>query len=104
MSKLMYFKRYLYVIDRLRSRSSSFEELQDYILKKLDNDDIATPFEYSVRTFERDKKDIEKLFGIRVVYDRKDKTYAIDDTQDTKPIHNPINGCFFDSSRLTSRE
>ena len=81
MSKLMYFKRYLYVIDRLRSRSSSFEELQDYILKKLDNDDIATPFEYSVRTFERDKKDIEKLFGIRVVYDRKDKTYAIDDTQ-----------------------
>ena len=81
MSKLIYFKRYLYVIDRLRSRSSSFEELQDYILRKLDNDDIATPFEYSVRTFERDKKDIEKLFGIRVAYDRKDKTYAIDDTQ-----------------------
>lgn len=81
MSKLVYFKRYLYVIDRLRSRSSSFEELQNYILRKLDNEDIATPFEYSVRTFERDKKDIEKLFGIRLTYDRKDRTYAIDDMQ-----------------------
>jgi predicted DNA-binding transcriptional regulator YafY len=85
MSKLLYFKRYLYVIDRLRSRPSSFDELQDYVLRKLDYEDLAIPFEYSVRTFERDKKDIEKLFGIVVAFDRKDKTYSIDDAQIEDP-------------------
>ena len=62
MSKLIYFKRYLYVIDRLRSRSSNFTELQAYVIRKLENEDIDTPFEYSIRTFERDKKDILTLF------------------------------------------
>ena len=56
MSKLIYFKRYLYVIDRLRSRPCSFNELQEYVMRKLEKDDIDTTFEYSVRTFERDKK------------------------------------------------
>jgi predicted DNA-binding transcriptional regulator YafY len=81
MSKLIYFKRYLYVIDRLRSRPSTFNELQDYVLRKLEKDDINTSFEYSIRTFERDKKDIMTLFGIDVQYDRKDKTYAIDEAE-----------------------
>jgi hypothetical protein len=81
MSKLIYFKRYLYVIDRLRSRPSTFNELQDYVLRKLEKDDIDTSFEYAIRTFERDKKDIAILFGIDVHYDRKDKTYAIDEAE-----------------------
>jgi len=79
MSKLIYFKRYLYVIDRLRSRPCSFNELQDYVMRKLQKDDIDTSFEYSVRTFERDKKDIMTLFGIAICFDRKDKTYFIDE-------------------------
>ena len=81
MSKLIYFKRYLYVIDRLRSRPSTFTELQDYVLRKLEKDDIDTNFEYSVRTFERDKKDIATLFGIDIYFDRKDKTYAINEEE-----------------------
>ena len=78
MSKLIYFKRYLYVIDRLRSRPCSFNELQEHVMHKLEQDDIDTTFEYAIRTFERDKKDITTLFGIVIHYDRKDKTYAID--------------------------
>lgn len=81
MSKLIYFKRYLYVIDRLRSRPSSFIELQEYILRKLAQEDIDTSFEYSIRTFERDKKDIVTLFGIDIYFDRKDKTYAINEEE-----------------------
>lgn len=81
MSKLIYFKRYLYVIDRLRSRPSSFIELQEYILRKLAQEDIDTTFEYSIRTFERDKKDIVTLFGIDIFFDRKDKTYAINEEE-----------------------
>lgn len=81
MSKLIYFKRYLYVIERLRSRPSSFSELQKHVMHKLEQDDIETSFEYAIRTFERDKKDITTLFGIVIHYDRKDKTYAIDEAE-----------------------
>jgi predicted DNA-binding transcriptional regulator YafY len=69
------------VIDRLRSRPSTFNELQEYVLRKLEKDDIDTTFEYAIRTFERDKKDIMTLFGIDIQYDRKEKTYAIDEAE-----------------------
>ena len=81
MSKLIYFKRYLYVIDRLRSRPCSFSELQDHVMHKLEQDDIDTTFEYAIRTFDRDKKDISTLFGINIQYNRKDKTYIIDEEE-----------------------
>lgn len=81
MSKLIYFKRYLYVIDRLRSRPCSFNELQEHVMRKLEKDDIDTTFEYAIRTFERDKKDITTLFGIEIHYNRKEKTYAIDEEE-----------------------
>ncbi len=81
MSKLIYFKRYLYVIDRLRSRPCSFNDLQEHVMRKLENDDIDTTFEYAIRTFERDKKDIATLFGIDIHYNRKDKTYTIDEEE-----------------------
>ena len=77
MSKLIYFKRYLYVIDRLRSRPCNFNELQEHVMRKLEKNDIDTTFEYAIRTFERDKKDITTLFGIVIQYNRKDKTYTI---------------------------
>jgi predicted DNA-binding transcriptional regulator YafY len=50
-------------------------------MRKLEKDDIDTSFEYAIRTFERDKKDIATLFGIDVHYDRKDKTYSIDEAE-----------------------
>ncbi len=81
MSKLIYFKRYLYVIDRLRSRPSNFSELQEYVIRKLENEDVDTGFEYAVRTFERDKKDILTLFGVSIEYNRKDKAYYIDEEE-----------------------
>lgn len=81
MSKLIYFKRYLYIINRLRSRPSNFTELQEYVIRKLEDEDLDTNFEYSVRTFERDKKDILILFGISIQYDRKEGTYKIDEEE-----------------------
>jgi predicted DNA-binding transcriptional regulator YafY len=50
-------------------------------MHKLEQDDIDTTFEYAIRTFERDKKDITTLFGIDIHYNRKDKTYAIDESE-----------------------
>ncbi|MCL6462787.1 MAG: WYL domain-containing protein [Flavobacterium micromati] len=81
MSKLIYFKRYLYIIDRLRSYPCDFKILQEYVMRKLKKEDIETDFEYSVRTFERDKKDIFDLFGITIQYNRKDKTYCMNEDE-----------------------
>ncbi|MDD2819856.1 MAG: WYL domain-containing protein [Flavobacterium sp.] len=50
-------------------------------MRKLEQDDIETTFEYAVRTFERDKKDIETLFGIVIQYNRKTKSYGIDEDE-----------------------
>lgn len=45
MSKLIYFKRYLYIIDRLRSLPCGFMELQENVIRKLENEDIYTDFD-----------------------------------------------------------
>ena len=50
-------------------------------MRKLEKDDIETTFEYSIRTFERDKSDIMTLFGIDIHYNRKDKVYSIDEDE-----------------------
>lgn len=102
MSKLIYFKRYLFVIDRLRRKPCSFKDLQEHVMRKLENEDIETNFEYSTRTFDRDKKDITTLFGIFIHYNHKDKTYAIDESEiedqsitrlvDAFSIHHALQG------------
>lgn len=79
MAKVGFYKRYLYIIDRLKSVPSNFQDLHKYVMKKLGNDDLDNNFEYSSRTFDRDKKDIFDLFGILIQYDRKDKVYYIDE-------------------------
>lgn len=81
MSKLIYFKRYLYIIDRLRSRPCNFNDLQQHVIRKLEAEDFDAAFEYSIRTFERDKKDIFTLFGIEIQYNRKEKNYTINEEE-----------------------
>ena len=79
MAKVGFYKRYLYIVDRLKSVPSNFQDLHKYVMTKLENDDLGNNFEYSVRTFDRDKKDIFDLFGILIQYNRKDKVYYIDE-------------------------
>jgi proteasome accessory factor B len=79
MAKVGFYKRYLYIVDRLKSVPSNFQDLHKYVMAKLANDDLDANFEYSTRTFDRDKKDILDLFGILVQYNRKDKVYYIEE-------------------------
>ena len=79
MAKVGFIKRYLYIVDRLQSLPSDFQELHKYVMNRLENDDIDGAFEFSARTFDRDKKDIFDLFGILIQYNRKEKVYYIDD-------------------------
>ncbi|MFK7048853.1 WYL domain-containing protein [Flavobacterium davisii] len=79
MSKVLFYKRYLYIIERLQSNPSNFQDLKNHILIRLQNDDFDINFEFSVRTFDRDKKDIFDLFGIIIQYNRKEKVYYIEE-------------------------
>lgn len=79
MAKVGFYKRYLYIIDRLKSVPSDFQDLHKHVMAKLKNDDLGVNLEYSSRTFDRDKKDIFDLFGILIQYNRKDKVYYIDE-------------------------
>jgi proteasome accessory factor B len=88
MAKVGFYKRYLYIVDRLRSVPSNFQDLHEHVMTKLENDDLYTKlkntstfFEFSARTFDRDKKDIFDLFGILVQYNRKDKVYYIEEEE-----------------------
>lgn len=79
MAKVGFYKRYLYIIDRLTTVPCNFKDLHKHVMAKLENDDLGNNFEYSSRTFDRDKKDILDLFGIDIIYNRKDKLYYIND-------------------------
>lgn len=79
MAKVGFYKRYLYIIDRLTTVPSNFRDLHKHVMAKLENDDLGNNFEYSSRTFDRDKKDIFDLFGILIQYNRKDKVYYIEE-------------------------
>lgn len=79
MAKVIFYKRYLYIVDRLKSAPSNFKELHNLVMTKLANEDLGANFEFSARTFDRDKKDIFDLFGILIHYNRKDKVYYIDE-------------------------
>jgi proteasome accessory factor B len=79
MSKLIYFKRYLFIIERLRSYPSNFIDLQQFILQKLTDNDLESSFEFSTRTFDRDKTEIHRIFGILIQYNRSTKMYFIEE-------------------------
>jgi proteasome accessory factor B len=81
MSKKIFFQRTKSIVKKLSTvKSASFQEISDYIEREyyaLDFDD-EQEFSYSLRTFQRDLKEIEKVWGIYIIYDRSLKGYCID--------------------------
>ncbi len=69
MAKKEYLQRYILIVDFLRKRGANFFEIQDYLI---DND-----IEISQRTFQRDKEEIESLWGIEIKFNKKDGNYEI---------------------------
>ncbi len=69
MAKKEYLQRYILIVELLRRKEVSFHELQDYLFQK----DI----EISQRTFQRDKEEIESLWGIEIKFNKKDGVYEI---------------------------
>lgn len=82
MAKQDTYFRHQIIIQKLRNNPASFEEILDKLrseseLKEMD-------LEVSIRTFQRDLKEIDTLHNIEIKYDRSKKVYFIaEDIQDT---------------------
>ena len=72
MAKKDYLQRYILIVDFLRRKGAAFTEIQEY----LSNNDVS---EYSIRTFQRDKDDIDFLWGIEIKFNRKERIYEINE-------------------------
>jgi len=68
--------RYNLIINKLRKGHAAFTEISDYLQRESELQEYK--FDVSVRTFQRDIKDIRSIYGIDISYSRSLKKYGID--------------------------
>lgn len=80
MSKQRFIKRYSLIINFLRRTPSTFEAIEKYLQQQsiLEEEN----FELALRTFQRDLKEIESLFGIKIRNNRAKGVYEIVENSD----------------------
>ena len=76
MSKRESIARYNLIIKKLRKRSATFAEIEEYLA--LESEIQAYNFNISKRTFQRDRDDIRSLYNIDILFDFSKKVYYID--------------------------
>ena len=76
MTKKEYLWRYILIIKKLRKHPATFEEINNYL--KLESEIQAYHFNVSLRTFQRDVKDISSIFDIEIKCNRSIQQYYID--------------------------
>jgi predicted DNA-binding transcriptional regulator YafY len=69
--------RYKHIVNKLRKKPSSFNEIASYLERQSELEDYD--FSISKRTFKRDTEDILSLYSIEIKYNFTDKVYYIDD-------------------------
>lgn len=65
------------ILKKKREKGATFEEINDYLYKKFEEQDCLEQLYFAKRTFQRDIKAIERLSGITITYSRQKKTYYI---------------------------
>ena len=75
MGKIDQILRVNYIVQILRQRKdgASYKEIENFLGEKFSDWD----FNFSPRTFIRDKQSIKKIAGIEIAYSRSKKTYYI---------------------------
>ncbi len=76
MSKRVSIARYSLIINKLRRRPASFDEILDCL--KIESEIQSYNFVISKRTFQRDLNDIRSLYGIEIYNDKRNNVYYID--------------------------
>jgi len=80
MSKKKFLQRYKTIINFLKiNKYASFEEIERRL--ELSLLDLGHIDGYSLRTFQRDIKDMEEIYDIAIKYDRSQKAYFIESLQ-----------------------
>lgn len=80
MSLLETFTRHRIIIQKLRMKPFTFEELKAKL--NIESDIIGGNYDISIRTFQRDIRDISQLYSIDISYNKSTKRYEIDSAQD----------------------
>ena len=79
MSKKQFIKRHILIINKLKNKPCTFEDLQKHLEfhSGLDEENYCI----SIRTLQRDIKEIKSLYDIEIKYNRKEAIYEINDEQ-----------------------
>lgn len=75
MSLIETFTRHRIIIQKLRLKSCTFEELKSKLSKE--SQIIGGNYDISIRTFQRDLRDISELYSIDIAYNKSTKLYEI---------------------------
>ncbi len=68
--------RYRLIIERLKMSSATYQEIRDFLLKS--NEFRRLEIEtYSIRTLQRDIRDIESIYDVVIHNKRKDPRYYL---------------------------
>jgi predicted DNA-binding transcriptional regulator YafY len=97
MPKRNYINRYKLIIERLEKSPATFEQVSRHL--DLHSDELGDDYSISIRTFQRDIKDIYEQFGYEIANERTgDKKYFIK----TRPENADISNRLFDSFQMIS--
>lgn len=88
MAKREYIQRHLLVIKTLKSKPCNFEEIRKYLLSQ--QEITGDNFDISQRTFQRDLKEINTIYGIEIRYNKKEEWYEIAEEVEEKPFERII--------------
>jgi len=102
MSKREAVARYNLIIKKLRKHPATFTEIADYLARESEIQEYD--FNISIRTFQRDRKDIFSIYNIDIQYDFARKVYYID-LEEQPDLNERILEAFdtFNALNLTDR-
>lgn len=75
MSLIETFTRHRIIIQKLRIKPCTFEELKNKLSRE--SEIIGGNYDISIRTFQRDLRDISELYSIDIAYNKSTKVYEI---------------------------
>ncbi len=78
MSKRIYLSRYTIIINKLKKKGASFEEINRLLMRE--SEISGDKIEITKRTFQRDLAEIRSLYDIDIQYDFSQKVYLIKET------------------------
>ena len=84
----VYNQRLLLILNRIRNKPSSFLEIKTYLQN---HQELTGDFlDISVRTFQRDLKDIYSIYGVEIKFGKREGVYSIVEDEDQKPFERII--------------